>query len=206
MQTAFLDPVDVCGCGDEGYLTTQTLPVDLRHGVGKIHHVPVYHCRSKLCPEYTLPAPVSHRLERMAEQMEETLSLETEFIWSDLKSKENALPTSNKNNEPNFLVQSFTLKFVNREYEDAQVVFVSPGQAIFLQSHLDRSEYHLLRYEPEAPNKGVRFSFSKFYSDEPILDYEQYLLAEPGNYLKELAVLTLEEVEDSLIDEFGESI
>lgn len=206
MLNIYLEPIDVCGCGDEGYLTSRTLPVDLINGVGKIHHVPVYHCRSESCPEYSVPIPVSHRLDEMAEQMEKELILETEFSWPESKLQADEKSRSLKSLEKNSLIQAFTLKFLNREYEDAKVVYVVPGQAIFLQSKLDQSEYYLLRYEASAANKGTWFSFSKFYPDDSSPDYSEILQDEPSTFIKELAVLSIDEIEDSLSDEFGEIV
>lgn len=209
LSTVFLEPVDVCGCGDEGYLSVRTITIDLAHGVGKLHRVPVYHCRSNACPEYTVPESVSRRLEVLAEEMEAENSLEMEFNWlekSQEKSQENSGDrgaTARPKDPLEPLVQAFTLKFIDREYEDAQVVFVLPGLAVFLQSRLDPSEFYLLRYAPETHNTGIWFSFAKFYSDQPQVEFESFLTEEPDVYLKELAVLALDEVEDSFSDEFG---
>ncbi|KLU62122.1 hypothetical protein CEB3_c14850 [Peptococcaceae bacterium CEB3] len=202
----FLEPVDVCGCGDEGYLSIRTLPVDLAHGVGQIHRVPVYHCRSNTCPEYTVPDAVSRRLEVLAEEMEAEHSSEKEFSWPEPHSRNRGRDRdlSGRGDARESLVQAFTLQFINREYEDARVVFVTPGQTIFLQSVLDPTEFYLLRYEPEEGAADAKFSVSKFYADEPILDFAGFTAGEPdGVYLKELALLALDEVEDALLDEFG---
>lgn len=211
LSTVFLEPVDLCGCGDEGYLSVRTLPIDLAHGVGKIHQVPVYHCRSGSCQEYTLPESVSRRLEILADKMEAEHSFELQFCWPEptrtngtANATDNTVATSDHaENSQESLVQAFTLPFINREYEDARVVFVAPGLAIFLQSNLDRSEFYLLRYEPESLDTGIQFSFLKFYADEPQVDFASILAQDADVYLKELAVLALEEIEDSLNYEFG---
>lgn len=206
MSTVFLEPVDLCGCGDEGYLSVRTIPIDLAHGVGKIHRVPVYHCRSGSCQEYTLPESVSRRLEVLADKMEAEGSLEIYFSWPDPAQKDThntGNASGHTGNSQESLVQAFTLPFIHREYEDASVVFVAPGLAIFLQSNLDRSEFYLLRYEPEAHDTGIWFSFLKFYADEPHVDFESVLAHDADVYLKELAVLAFDEIEDSLSNEFG---
>ncbi|CAA7602501.1 Hypothetical protein DEACI_3176 [Acididesulfobacillus acetoxydans] len=200
----FLEPVDVCGCGDEGYLSIRTLPVDLAHGVGQIHRVPVYHCRSNTCPEYTVPDAVARRLEILAEEMEAERSLEKEFNWTDPDRRNRDRDPGGRKDARESLVQAFTLKFISREYEDARVVFVAPGQSVFLQSVPDPTEFYLLRYEPEEGAADAKFSVSKFYADDPILDFAAFAVGEPdGVFLKELALLALEEVEDALLDEFG---
>jgi hypothetical protein len=101
-------------------------------------------------------------------------------------------------------IQAFTLQFVGREYEDAQVVHVIPSQAIFLKSTLEDMEYYLLRYEPESRTEGVLFSFHKFYYEEPDFSYEDFLIWSEDGQLKEIGQITMDEVEDALTDEFGE--
>ncbi len=209
MSTVYLDPIDVCGCGDEGYLTTRTVPVDLIHGVGQVHKVPIYHCRSSLCPEYTLPLEVSRRLDELAEDMEAKQLLETDFSWPGEAEKtqpQSQIPhiQSKTVASRNSLVQAFTLQFAHREYEDVRVILVVPGEAVFFQSTSDEAEYYLLRFEPEARQQGFWFSLSKFYHDDPSLDLTSLSQDGSGEYMKELGLLVLEEVDDSLIDEFGE--
>jgi len=201
-----LEPVQTCGCGDIGYLTARTLPVDLAHGVGTIHHVPVYHCREESCAEYTIPYAVSRRLEELAEQMESSGLDEIEFSWKNGDNKNKGTPSIDGATEQAARIQAFTLKFLNREYEDARVILVVPGENMFLQSNIDPCEYYLLRYEPNAKESGIWFSFSKFYYDEPNLTYESFLNWSEDGYIKELAVLALEEIEETLIDEFGEIV
>jgi hypothetical protein len=67
MSNDFLEPVDYCGCGDIGYLTTRSLNMDLIQGPVKINKVPVYHCRTAACPEYKIPLKAAHRLDELAE-------------------------------------------------------------------------------------------------------------------------------------------
>lgn len=213
MSTVFLEPVDVCGCGDEGFLTTRTVPVDLIHGVGQIHNVPVYHCRSSLCKEYSLPLQVSRRLDELAEEMEESQVLEKDFSWpsedeeSTFSRPQTGIQTrsiGDTDANQRSLVQAFTLQFANREYEDARVVLVIPGEAVFFQSTLDETEHYLLRYEPETGKPGIWFSFSKFYQYDPAESLTNRLEEDSGEYIKELGVLALDEVDDSLLDEFGD--
>lgn len=200
-----LEPIDLCGCGDTGYLITRTIPVDLAQGAGKIHHVPVYHCREKSCPEYNLPALVAQRIDELAEDMENLNSLETEFKWPTDEGLDNDLAPSQESLAS--LLLSFTLKFTNRHYEDAEIILVVPGQAIFCQSRLDKSEYYVFNYEPDVTSQGIWFSVSKFYFDEPELNYDDYLSwTQEGGHLKELGLLNQEEIEEYLTDEFGEII
>ena len=206
MPTVYLQPVDVCGCGDEGFLTTRTIPVDLIHGVGQVRNVPVYHCRSPLCTEYTLPLEVSRRLDELAEEMEDKEILEQDFAWPSERQANaptDAPAPAQEANTEHSLVQAFTLQFANREYEDARVVLVIPGEAVFFQSTIDKSEHYVLRHEPEAGKPGIWFSFSKFYQDDPTIALTDHLEENSNEYIKELGLLGLEEVEDSLLDEFG---
>ncbi len=197
-----IEPIDTCGCGDTGYLTTRTIPIDLNHGVGHIDKVPVYHCRSTDCQEFTLPPLVSRRLEAIAEQMEASLSSETIYTWETHQQASSLDPFQPTNEQA--LLQSFTLQFANRTYADAHVVLIIPSQAIFLKSTIEDEEYYLLRYEPEAHTDGTWFSFLKFYYEESELTYEDFLEWSEDGYLKEIGRITLEEVEDALIDEFGD--
>ena len=192
-----IDPVDTCGCGDIGYLTTRTVPINLADGVGHIENVPVYRCRTKGCEEFTLPTIVAHRLDDIAEQMEMTDLAKAVFTW--VNPQELSLDPFSEVH-----IQTFTLQFVGREYEDARVVQVIPSQAIFLKSTLEDMEYYLLRYEPESRTEGVLFSFHKFYYEEPDFSYEDFLLWSEDGQLKEIGQITMDEVEDALIEEFGE--
>ncbi|AFM42125.1 hypothetical protein Desaci_3224 [Desulfosporosinus acidiphilus SJ4] len=198
-----INPVDTCGCGDTGYLTTRKVPIDLAHGVGYIENVPVYQCRSKSCSEFTLPPEVSRRLEDIAEQMEADCSTIAVYTW---KSNQ---PDTNQPIQQSYQqmqAEAFTLQFIGREYADAHVAFVVPGQAIFFQSTIEDSEYFLLRYETNPSSEGIWFDFLKFYYNEPNLTYEGFVKWSEDGYLKELGSITLEEVEDTLLDEFGEII
>lgn len=197
-----INSIDTCGCGDIGYLSTRTIPIDLKHGVGHIDKVPVYHCRSLDCREYTIPFVVSRRLEIIAEQMEETLAAKTVFTWENLQKSET--PDSFKLSDEQTLLQTFTLQFTNRHYADAQVILVIPGQAVFLHSDLDKEEYYLLNYEPQTDKDKLWFSFLKFYYQKSELTYEDFLEWSEDGHLKEIGHLTLEDVEDALIDEFGD--
>lgn len=201
MSINILEPIDTCGCGDTGYLTTRTIPIDLAHGVGKIHHVPVYHCKSDSCPEYTIPPEVSRYLEDLAEKMEAALLTEIEYDGKSAPDVQNNLA---KKNAQLSLVQAFTLKFINREYEDTHVTFVIPGEAIFFQNIIDKTENYVLRYQPDLNRNTILFSLAKFYYDVPNLTYENFLDWSQDGHVKELAVLSLDEVEDALLDEFGE--
>lgn len=196
-----LEPIDTCGCGDTGYLTTRTVPVDLLHGVGQIENVPVYHCRSKACLEYTLPPIVARRLDDIAEEMENTLTKESVYSWVAF-GEQSLDPLLLANNQTH--LQAFTLQFGSREYADAQVVLIVPGQAIFFQSTLEETEYYLLRYEDDSRTEGIWFSFLKFYYEEPELTYEDFLEWSEDGHLKEIGRVSLDEVEDTLTDEFGE--
>ena len=196
-----LEPMDTCGCGDTGYLTTRTVPVDLLHGVGQIDNVPVYHCRAKTCQEFTLPPIVARRLDNIAEEMENNLAKEAIYTW--VASGEQSLDPLVLANDQTHL-QAFTMQFSNREYTDAQVVLIVPGQAIFFQSTLEETEYYLLRYEEDSRSEGIWFSFLKFYYEEPELTYEDFLEWSEDGHLKEIGRVSLDEVEDTLTDEFGE--
>lgn len=195
MFNEFLSPVDTCGCGDTGYLTSRALPIALDHGAGKVLNVPVYSCGNSMCDEYTVPSLVASRLDVIAEEMEQTQQLTQEFSWKSLESDKAIDATT-------ALIQAFTWKFLHRVYEDAQVVLVIPGDTILLQSRIDPTEYFTLKHVSEAEN-GVLFNFSKFYEDDPELTYEKYLELEP-QFSKELGTLKMDEVEDALIEEFGE--
>lgn len=200
-----LEPIDTCGCGDIGYLTTRTIPIDLAHGVGKIHQVPVYHCRSTSCHAFTIPSLVSRRLDEFAEEMEMAQTLEMDYSWEPQhQNQEQSLDPIQRSSEQLPIVQAFTLQFANREYEDTRVLLVVAGQAVIFQSTVEASEYYLLRYEPEIRSTGTWFSFHKFYYEEPEFIYEDFLVWSEDGHLKELGVLALEEVEEALTDEFGE--
>ena len=196
-----IDPIDTCGCGDTGYLTTRTVPIDLAHGVGRIDNVPIYHCRSAACPEFTLPSIVARRLEDIAEQMEETQSSESVYTW-ELAPEHSFDPLQQTKDQTH--LQAFTFQFINREYDDARVALIVPGQAIFFQSTLEDTEYYLLRYEADSRTEGIWFSLHKFFYEEPELTYEQFLEWSEDGYLKEIGLVSLEEVEDTLNDEFGD--
>jgi len=196
-----LDPSDTCGCGDTGYLTTRTIPVDLVHGVGHIANVPIYHCRSKNCQEFTLPPIVSRRLDDIEEEMESIQSTEAVYTWM-AQGGHSLDPDQRANAETD--LQAFTLQFGGREYADAHVVLIVPGQAIFFHSTLEDTEYYLLRYEEDRHSEETWFSFLKFYYEEPELMYEEFLEWSEDGHLKEIGRVTLEEVEDTLTDEFGE--
>ena len=196
-----LDPIDTCGCGETGYLTTRTVPVDLAHGVGHIENVPIYHCRSKNCQEFTLPSIVSRRLDDIAEEMENTKAADAVYTWIAY-GKQSLDPLQRANDQTH--LQAFTLQFGGREYEDAQVVLIIPGQAIFFQSTLEETEYYLIRYEEDRRTEETWFSFLKFYYKEPELTYEDFLEWSEDGHLKEIGRITLDEVEDTLIGEFGE--
>lgn len=192
-----LSPVDTCGCGDTGYLTSRALPIALDHGPGKVLNVPVYSCGNSMCDEYTIPSLVASRLDVIAEEMEQTQQLTQEFSWKSLESDKAIDATT-------ALIQAFTWKFLHRVYEDAQVVLVIPGDTILLQSRIDPTEYFTLKHVSEAENE-VLFNFSKFYEDDPELTYEKYLELEP-QFSKELGALKMDEVEDELVEEFGEVV
>ncbi|KUO74643.1 MAG: hypothetical protein APF81_13105 [Desulfosporosinus sp. BRH_c37] len=196
-----LDPFDTCGCGDTGYLTTRIVPVDLIHGVGHIENVPIYHCRSKHCQEFTIPPIVARRIDDIAEEMESTQATEAVYTW--IANGEQSLDPLQRTNDQNHL-QAFTLQFSGREYADATVMLIVPGQAIFFQSTLEETEYYLLRYEEDSRTEGTWFSFLKFYYEERDLTYEDFLEWSEDGHLKEIGRVSLDEVEDALIDEFGE--
>jgi hypothetical protein len=175
--------------------------VDLVHGVGHIENVPIYHCRSKECQEYTLPPIVSRRLDDIAETMESTHATEAVYSWVTY-GKQSLDPLQRANDQTH--LQAFTLQFGGREYEDANVVLIVPGQTIFFQSTLEETEYYLLRYEEDSRKETIWFSFLKFYYEEPDLVYEDFLEWSEEGHLKEIGRITLDEVEDTLIDEFGD--
>ena len=196
-----LEPSDTCGCGDTGYLTTKTIPVDLVHGVGHIANVPIYHCRSKSCQEFTLPPIVARRLDNIEEEMENTQATEAVYSWIT-HGDQSLDPHQRENAQTN--LQAFTLQFGSREYADAHVALIVPGQAIFFRSTLEEAEYYLLRYEEDRHSEETWFSFLKFYYEEPELTYGDFLEWSEDGHLKEIGRVTLEEVEDTLTDEFGE--
>lgn len=198
-----LTPTDTCGCGDEGYLTTKTIPIDLAHGVGKIHNVPVYHCRAESCTEYNIPVSIARRLEELAETMENTNSLTEQFYWD---TSEPSLDPLKQTDPKGTLAAAFTLKFVGREYEDARTVIIVAGQAVFFQSKLDSEEYYALQYKPDINTPGLWFSFAKFYYEQSSFTYDGFLGWLEEGHLKELTVLESEEAEAVLCDEFGEII
>ncbi|SHN81994.1 hypothetical protein SAMN02745215_03709 [Desulfitobacterium chlororespirans DSM 11544] len=189
-----LSPVDQCGCGDTGYLTSRTLPIALDHGAGKVINVPVYSCGSSMCDEYRIPSAVASRLDELAEEMEAKGVLVMAFSWE--ASPEDTLGYQDS------LSQGFIWKFQNRSYEDARVLFVINGDTLVLQSKLDPTEYYLLKRLEESKD-GVFFSFSKFIEEDEELTYEKYIELEPS-FQKELGVVKMEEVEDMLSEEFGE--
>lgn len=189
-----LSPIDLCGCGNTGYLTERMIPVDLAQGLGHIHHVPSYQCGSELCDQYTLPSPVVARIDDLADIMEQKNLNSIAFYWEDQENgSQNSLS----------LLEAFLWKFPRREYEDAVVIFVIPGQSVVFQSQLDDTEYYQLKYL-QNDEKGTLFSFFKFYSDEP-LTAEEFPEYEP-TYIKELGVLALDDVEDTLLETFGSLI
>ncbi len=203
-----IEPIDTCGCGDIGYLTARTVPIDLAHGVGHVNNVPVYHCRSNSCQQFTLPSLVSRRLDSIAEELEETKTTETIYSFkNDQERNQGAYtptldPLRRTNDQTH--IEAFTFQFANRQYEDARVVQIVPGEAIFFQSKFEETEYYLLRYEEDNRTEGKWFSFLKFYYEEPDLTYQDFLEWSEDGHLKELGRITLDEVEDMLIDEFGE--
>lgn len=189
-----LSPVDQCGCGDTGFLTSRTLPIALDQGAGKVINVPVYSCGSSMCDEYRIPSAVASRLDELAEEMEAKGVLTMAFSWK--ASPEETLGYQDS------LTQGFIWKFQKRSYEDARVLFVIDGDTLVLQSKLDPTEYYLLKRLEESKD-GVFFSFSKFIEEDEELTYEKYIELEPS-FQKELGVVKMEEVEDMLSEEFGE--
>ncbi|HVJ49513.1 hypothetical protein [Desulfitobacterium sp.] len=185
-----LSPIDLCGCGDTGYLSKRTIPIDLAQGLGHIHQVPIYHCGSKLCDQYTLPSLVVSRIDDLADIMEEKGLQSLEFYWEDQEGPQDF----------SSLVESLIGRLSNHKYEDVIVIFVLPGQSIVFQSQQDSSEFYQLKYL-QKDDKGTWFSFLKFYSEEP-LTVEEFPEYEP-TYVKELGVIAIDEVEDALNDEFG---
>ncbi|MEL1136606.1 hypothetical protein AAC978_15650 [Desulfitobacterium sp. THU1] len=192
-----LSPVDQCGCGDTGYLTTRTLPIALNHGAGKVINAPVYSCSSSMCEEYTIPSAVASRLDEIADEMEAKELLSMQFSWK---------PTSDgeASDHQDSLAQGFIWRFHRRSYEDAQVLLVINGDTILLQSKLDPTEYYTLK-RLEDSKEGIQFSFSKFFEDDEELTYEKFIELEPS-FQKELGILKMEELEDMLLEEFGEII
>ena len=201
MPDRTLAPSDICGCGDTGHLTSKTIPIDLAHGAGQVKNVPVYHCRSRNCNEFTLPHAVAQRLEDIAEEMEANGAAEAVFTWdSGAEADSGSLTQANAQ----AYLQAFTLQFNGREYEDAKVILVVPGQAVFLQSTMDSSEYYLLHYEQNYNAEGIWFFLYKFYYEKPKFSYEDFLQWSEDGYLKELGCMNMEDVEASFADEFGE--
>lgn len=196
-----LEPLDTCGCGDVGYLTVRTLPIDLAQGAGRIHRVPVYHCKDESCTEYTIPPAVARRLDELAENMEASGARELQFSWNQSDSPSEQTPA-----DQSALLQAFTFQFASREYEDARVILVVPGECVFFQSRIDATEYYILRYEPEEETKEIWFSFAKFYWEEPVLEYDKFLTWSEDGYVKELGRITKDEIDDLLEDEFGSTI
>lgn len=199
MLDTALEPTDFCGCGDIGYLTTRTLPIDLAHGAGKINKVPVYHCRTKSCPEYTIPSNVSRRLDELAEKMEALNSSEIDFSW------ETDTDTTGNNNNTNELayLYAFLLQLDNKVYEDAKVILVIPEQAVIFQGLQDHTEYHILQYEPEQNSSNIWLSLSKFYYEKKDLTYQDYLNLAESDLVKKLGVFTYQETEVVLEEVFG---
>lgn len=193
-----LSPVDQCGCGDIGYLTSRTITIPLAHGLGKIHHVPVYSCNSSWCDEYTIPSAISSQLDELADKME-AQNITTWDFSNPFSEKE-----QDEEDNLSSLIEGFTWKFNNRTYEDAQVVLVVPGEIVILQSLVDPSEYYTLK-PLEDEKEGIIFSFGKLYADIKEMTYEEYLSLEP-TFTKELGTLKMDEVEDTLIEEFGEIV
>lgn len=189
-----LSPVDLCGCGDTGYLTLRTIPVDLARGLGHIHQVPSYHCGNPLCNQYALPSPVVARIDDLADIMEQKEINSIGFYWED--QEEDAQNSFS-------LIEAFIWKFSQLKYEDAVVSFVYNGQSVIFHSLIDATEFYELKYL-QTDEKGTWFSFVKFYSEEP-LTLENYLDFEPS-YTKELGIVGIDEVEDTLEDMFGSII
>jgi hypothetical protein len=196
-----IEPIDSCGCGDTGYLTIRTIPIDLAHGVGQIDNVPVYHCRSTACQEFTLPHIVLLRLEEIADEMEKNQLTQADYMWKP--QQEQSLNTLQQSIQQT-LLQAFTLQFSGREYADAHIALIIPGREIFFHSTLEDTEYYLLRYEENLQTPEIWFSFFKFFYEEPSFTYENFLKWSEDGYIKEIGRITLEEVEYTLIDEFGE--
>lgn len=204
-MSGFLNPVDLCGCGDTGYLTTVTLPVDLAHGVGRIQSVPVYKCHSTSCQEYNLPEAVSRRLEDIEETMEQNIILDSVFSWFPSAEYRPSLDPLRQHEQQDSLIQAFILSFTGQEYEDAEVIGIIPSQSVYLRSKLDPTEFYLLRFEPDASPKDISFSFNKFYDNSPNYSLEKFQNQEyTDSLLKELAVLKLDEVREVFIEEFGD--
>jgi len=200
-----LSPVDQCGCGDTGYLTSRTLPIALNHGVGKVVDVPVYACNNSLCDKYNLPAIVASRLDEIADDMEAKGLLSAKFSWStasEAQASDDQVETKDKADFKESLVEGFVWSFHQRNYEDAKVILVLHGDTVVLQSKLDPTEYYVLKRMEES-REGIFFSFSKFFEDDTELTYEKYIALEPS-FQKLLGTIKLEEVEDIFIDEFGE--
>ncbi|HWQ89306.1 MAG TPA: hypothetical protein VN374_04975 [Desulfitobacteriaceae bacterium] len=198
MSNNFLEPVDYCGCGDIGYLTTRSLTIALIQGPGKINNVPVYHCRTAACPKYTIPLKVAHRLDELAEIMEAAQNREMNFYW------ETAVADSEDDNAEKLVcLQAFLLKLEGRVYEDAKSILLIPGQAVIFHSLKDYSEYYILQCDPEENSSALCLSLAKFHHDKKDLTLADFhKLAEEG-LVKELGVFAFEDVEEVLEEEFG---
>ncbi|AGA69625.1 hypothetical protein Desdi_2184 [Desulfitobacterium dichloroeliminans LMG P-21439] len=192
-----LSPVDQCGCGDTGYLTSRTLPIALNLGAGKVINVPVYTCSSSMCDEYTIPSAVAPRLDEIAEEMEAKELLSIQFSWKPTLEDE-------ASDYQDSLAQGFIWRFHRRSYEDAQVLLVINGDTILLQSKIDPTEYYTLK-RLEDSKEGIQFSFSKFFEEDQDLTYEKFIELEPS-FQKEIGTIKMEELEDMLLEEFGETI
>lgn len=193
-------PTDYCGCGDIGYLTTQSLPINLAHGTGKINKVPVYRCRTETCPEYMISSNVSRRLDELAEKMETLNSFEIDFSWET-----DTDTTESVNNELTYLY-AFLLQLDNNVYEDAKVIIIIPEQAVIFQGLSDPTEYHILQYEPENNSSGIWLSLSKFYYEKKDLTYQDFLNLAELDLIKQLGVFTYQETEVVLEEIFGNII
>ncbi len=200
MSDSTLEPTDYCGCGDIGYLTTKSLPIDLAYGVGKINKVPVYHCRTESCPEYLVSSQVSRRLDELAEKMETSNSYEIDFSWETETD-----PTESFNNELAYF-HAFLLQLDNRVYEDARVILIVPEQAAIFQGIADPTEYHILQFEPEENSSGIWLSLSKFYYEKKELTYQDFLDLAELDLIKQLGVFTYQETEIVLEELFGDLV
>ena len=116
---------------------------------GHIDNVPVYHCRSTDCQEFTLPSIVSRRLEDIAEEMEKVQATEAVYTWES--NQQHSLDPLQRTTEQ-INLQAFTLQFSSRKYADAHVVLIVPGQAIFFQSTLEDTEYYTPTLQRGNPN------------------------------------------------------
>jgi len=148
-----------------------------------------------------LPPIVARRLDDIEEDMENNQATDAVYTW--MAHGGQSLDPDQRDDAQTTL-QAFTLQFGSREYADAHVVLIVPGHAIFLHSTLEDTEYYLLRYEEDRHSEETWFSFMKFYYEEPELTYDDFLEWSEDGHLKEIGRVTLEEVEDTLTDEFGE--